>query len=169
MTATTWDVVVDGLQRLESPCIDLDGNLCFSDIAGDGAIYRLGSDDTLEMISTRRNVGGLVPHAAGGLVATGPTVVVIDNKGKRTVMEPEGGWGFNDFATDASGNLFVGMHAEPPKATPPAVEASAWRIGTDAVIKALLRRNPAHQWYGALPRRQPALPQRYVARAGVGE
>jgi D-xylonolactonase len=27
------------------------------------------------------------------------------------------------------------MHAEPPKATPPAVEASAWRIGTDMVIK----------------------------------
>ena len=124
MANATWDVVIDGLQRLESPCLDLDGNVCVSDIAGDGSVYRLRSDGALEMIVHRKNVGGLVPHADGGLVATGSTVVVIDETGERTVMEPEGGWGFNDFATDGSGNLFVGMHAEPPKATPPTVEAS---------------------------------------------
>jgi xylono-1,5-lactonase len=135
MTVTKWDVVIDGLQRLESPCVDLNGNLCFSDIAGDGAVYRLGSNGALEVIAARKNVGGLVPHADGGLVATGSAVVVIDQSGERSVMEPDGGWGFNDCATDAAGNLFVGMHGEAPKATPPAVAASAWRIGTDTVIK----------------------------------
>ena len=47
MTVTKWYVVIDGLQRLESPCVDLNGNLCFSDIAGDGAVYRLGSNGAL--------------------------------------------------------------------------------------------------------------------------
>ena len=65
------------------------------------------------MVVRRKNGGGLMPHAENGLVATGSTVVVIDDTGTRTVMEPESGWGFNDFTTDASGNLFVGMHAEP--------------------------------------------------------
>jgi D-xylonolactonase len=135
MTNAKWDVVVDGLERLESPCFDLDENLCFSDIAGDGAVYRLLPNGELALITRRKNVGGLVPHADGGLVASGSTIVLLKDQGERLIMEPEGGWGFNDFTTDSGGNLFAGMHAEAPKATPPRVEASAWRIGTDNVIK----------------------------------
>jgi gluconolactonase len=75
-----------------------------------------------------------VAHADGGLVATGATVAVIDEQGERVVMTPEGGWGFNDLTTDSSGNVFVGMHGERPRATPPEVEASLWRIGVGDVI-----------------------------------
>jgi D-xylonolactonase len=135
MTATKWDVVIDGLERLESPCFDLDETLCFADIAGDGAIYRLQSGGELELITKRKNVGGLVPHSDGGLVASGSTIVRLDDNGEHLIMEPQGGWGFNDFTTDSQGNIFAGMHAEAPKATPPQVEASAWRIGADKVIK----------------------------------
>src|SRR5436190_550634 len=101
-----WEVVVDGLGRLEAPCLDLAGQLCFSDIAGDGAIYRLGHNGLLEAVLLgRSHVGGLVVHADGGLVASGHTVAVIDDNEQRIVMTPEGGWGFNDLTSDASGKV----------------------------------------------------------------
>ena len=135
MTTPKWDVLVDGLGRLEAPCLDLDGQLCFSDIAEDGAIYRLRSDGHLEtVVSGRHHVGGLVAHADGGLVATGSTVAVVDDRGERVVMTPRGGWGFNDLTTDLDGNVFVGMHGERPRATPPEIDASMWRIGRDHSI-----------------------------------
>ena len=134
MTAK-WDVLVEGLGRLEAPCLDLDGQLCFSDIADEGAIYRLRADGDLEtVVRGRHHVGGLVAHADGGLVATGSTVAVIDDRGERVVMTPEGGWGFNDLTTDAQGNVFVGMHGERPSANAPEIEASMWRIGRDNSI-----------------------------------
>src|SRR4029453_16796877 len=90
MTAQ-WDVLVEGLGRLEAPCLDLDGQLCFSDIADDGAIYRLRSDGHLEtVVRGRHHVGGLVAHADGGFVATGSTVAVIDDRSERVVMTSEG-------------------------------------------------------------------------------
>jgi xylono-1,5-lactonase len=134
MTAK-WDVVVEGLGRLEAPCLDLDGQLCFSDIADDGAIYRLRADGHLEtVVRGRHHVGGLVAHVDGGFVATGSTVAVIDDRGERVIMTPEGGWGFNDLTTDAHGDVFVGMHGERPSANPPEIEASMWRIGRDNSI-----------------------------------
>jgi sugar lactone lactonase YvrE len=135
MTTAKWDVLVEGLGRLEAPCLDLDGQLCFSDIADDGAIYRLRADGHLEVVVRgRHHVGGLVAHADGGFVATGSTVAVIDDRGERVVMTPEGGWGFNDLATDALGNVFVGMHGERPSAIAPKIDASMWRIGCDNSI-----------------------------------
>src|ERR1019366_957742 len=50
MTTHEWNVMVDGLERLEAPCLDLAGNLCFSDIAGEGVIYRLRHNGQLETI-----------------------------------------------------------------------------------------------------------------------
>jgi len=135
MAGSRWDVVVDGLGRLEAPCLDLEDNLCFSDIHEAGAIYRLRDNGQLEVVVRgRSHVGGLVPHADGGFVASGHTVAVIDdNGGERVVMTPNGGWGFNDLTTDAAGNVFVGMHGERPTATPPHVEASMWRIADGAI------------------------------------
>ncbi len=134
MAVTRWEIVAQGLGRLEAPCLDGAGNLWFSDIAGDGAIHRLGPDGRLEtMRRGRPHVGGLVVHSGGGVVATGATVAVLDGD-ERVVMTPEGGWGFNDLTTDAAGNVFVGMHGEPPRRSPPKVEASLWRISTSGAI-----------------------------------
>jgi gluconolactonase len=130
-----WDVLVDGLGRLEAPCLDLAGNLCFSDIAGEGGIYCLRSDGQLvPILQGRSHIGGLVAHADGGLLATGASVSVIEDRGERVVMTPDGGWGFNDLTTDPSGAVFVGMHGERPTATPPAVEASLLRIGSTGAV-----------------------------------
>jgi sugar lactone lactonase YvrE len=135
VTTPRWDVLVDGLGRLEAPCLDLDGNLCFSDIAGDGGMYRLGGDGQLApILQGRPHIGGLVAHADGGLVATGRSVSVIQDRGERVVLTPDGGWGFNDLTTDPSGAVFVGMHGERPTATPPTVEASLWRIASTGAV-----------------------------------
>ena len=133
---STWDVVIDGLGRLEAPCVDLDGNLCFSDISGDGTIFALDASGRLRTVCTdRSHVGGLVAHVDGGFVASGHTVAVIDsNGGERVVIDADGGWGFNDLCTDAEGNVFVGLHTERPTVNPPAVDASLWRVGADGTV-----------------------------------
>src|SRR5258708_38942781 len=64
MIGGRWEVVVDGLGRLEAPCLDLAGQLCFSDIAGDGAIYRLRPNRLLGSGPLRRpHPGGPRAHA----------------------------------------------------------------------------------------------------------
>ena len=45
-----------------------------------------------------------------------PLAVVTDDGVERTVFEPPGGWGFNDFVADADGSVYVGMHGERPTA-----------------------------------------------------
>lgn len=131
----SWDVLVDGLARPEAPCPDGAGGLWFSEIAAACAIMRLDPDGSVHTVCAgRAHVGGIVPHADGGLVASGPTVAVIDRQGvARDVLDADGGWGFNDITTDAVGNVFAGKHAERPQMKPPAVEASLWRVGTDSI------------------------------------
>ena len=135
-TTGMWDVLVDGLGRLEAPCVDFEGNVCFSDINGDGAIFCIDANGQLHTVCTGRpHVGGLVPHVDGGFVASGHTVAVLDGHGgERIVLDADGSWGFNDLCTDADGNVFVGMHTERPSINPPMVEASLWRCGADASV-----------------------------------
>jgi sugar lactone lactonase YvrE len=132
MGGIDWEVVVSGYGRLEAPCFDLAGRLCFTDMEEGGAIYCLDSDSSVvPLVRGRAHVGGLVPHLGGGLVATGSTVAVLENGAERVVLEPEGGWGFNDLTTDRDGNVYVGMHGERPTANPPDISGSLWRIGVD--------------------------------------
>ena len=135
-TTSVWDVLIDGLSRLEAPCLDLDGNVCFSDISGDGQIFRIDASGQLQTVgAARSHVGGLVPHVDGSFVASGHTVAVLDaNGGERVVIDADGGWGFNDLCTDADGNVFVGMHTERPTIDPPAIDASLWRVGADGSV-----------------------------------
>lgn len=126
-----WDIVVDGLGKLESPCFDLAGNLCFSDIADD-TVRRIDGAGVLSVVvRDRPHVGGLTPHADGGLVASGRTVAVLHGETERVVLDPDGGYGFNDLGTDAHGNVYVGKLAEKPTIEPPAVMGSLCRLGTD--------------------------------------
>lgn len=124
-----WEVVLEGYGRLEGPCFDSVGNFYFSDMRPPGKVYRLDPDGRVTPLLTREHVGGLIPHAAGGLVATGHTVALVQQDGEEnTLFGPVGGWGFNDLTTDAAGNVFVGMHGERPTAGPPKISASLWRI-----------------------------------------
>lgn len=125
-----WELMADGLGRLEAPCLDGRGQLCFADIRPPGAVYRLDGDGVVTKLADREHVGGLVAHAGGGLLASGHDVAVLDEYGGvRVVLEPGDGWGFNDLTTDAAGNVFVGRHGEKPTGKAPTVAASLWRIG----------------------------------------
>ncbi len=130
-----WELMMDGLGRLEAPCFDGQGRLCFADMRPPGAVYRLDDDGSVTKLADREHVGGLVAHAQGGLLASGHDVAVLqEDGGVRVVLEPGDGWGFNDLATDASGNVFVGMHGERPTGQAPSVTATLWRIGAGGQV-----------------------------------
>jgi sugar lactone lactonase YvrE len=128
-----WELIVDGLSRPEAPCPDGRGGLWFSDIAGEGAILHIRDDGAVRTIATRAHVGGIVPHVDGGIVASGHDVAVLDQVGEvvRTVLDADGGWGFNDITTDPAGNVFAGKHTERPSAALPTIEPTLWRISVD--------------------------------------
>lgn len=128
----SWECVADGFGRLEAPCWDAAGQLCFADMRPPGVVQRLDIGGEVTTVAAREHVGGLVPHVGGGLVASGHDVAILrEGESERVVLAPEGGWGFNDLATDADGNVFVGMHGERPTGAIPKVTASLWRIGPD--------------------------------------
>jgi sugar lactone lactonase YvrE len=132
MSAASWELVADGFARLEAPCFDKEGRLCFADRIPPGTLQRIERDGSVTTLYEREDVGGLVPHADGGLLVSGRDVAILGDDGReRIVMTPEGGWGFNDVATDAAGNVFVGMHGERPTAQLPTITASLWRLGVD--------------------------------------
>jgi gluconolactonase len=127
-----WEVVVEGYSRLEAPCFDADGRLCFAERLPPGAVLRVEPDGSVTELAQTEHVGGLVPHAGGGLVVSARSVFVLEKDGtQRPVREAAGGWGFNDMTTDSAGNVFVGMHGERPTGQPPTVTASLWRLAGD--------------------------------------
>jgi len=127
-----WDLLLDGFGLLEAPCIDPSGRLCFTDRTPPGRLLRIEADGSVTTLAKRAHVGGLVPHAAGGLVASGHTVAVItEDQPERVLLEPATGWGFNDLGTDSAGRVFVGRIDNDPM--PPALGqgGSLWRISND--------------------------------------
>lgn len=128
----SWDLVTDALVRPEAPCPDGDDAIWCSDIFGDGAILRVQLDGSLEHVCTRAHVGGIVPHADGGIVASGHDLAVVSRSGEqRVVLAADDIWGFNDITTDGAGNVFAGRHDEAPKIDPPERDPSLWRLGAD--------------------------------------
>lgn len=114
---------------LEAPCMDMGGRLCFVDRTPPGRILRLEEDGSVTTLADRIHVGGLAPHAGGGLVASGRDVSVIEDGGRERVVLGKGdGWGFNDLGTDPLGAVFVGRFDTDPM--PPALGqgGSLWRV-----------------------------------------
>ena len=124
-----WETLAEGFRRLEAPCVDADGNLFFAEREDPGTVLRLGTDGSVTSVVERfPSIGGIAIHADGGLVVAGRTVSLFRDGHETVVMEPSGGWGFNDLTTDEAGRVYVGMHGEAPSATSPDVKASLWRI-----------------------------------------
>jgi gluconolactonase len=102
-----------GFGLCEAPRIDGDGTVWFSDVTN-GGVFRIpaGAGEIEEVVPRRRGVGGIVPHASGGVVITGRDVVHVaaDGSQREVFAAPEdsGVAGFNDASTDAHGWLLVG-------------------------------------------------------------
>jgi sugar lactone lactonase YvrE len=135
MDEPAWELLVDGFGRLEAPCEDREGRLCFADRTPPGRVLRLEADGTVTTLAERAHVGGLVAHADGGLVASGHRVSVIGADGpERVLLEPGSGWGFNDLGTDAEGRVFVGRFDADPMPPVSGQGGSLWRIGPGGSI-----------------------------------
>jgi sugar lactone lactonase YvrE len=115
---------------LEAPRLDGDGHLLYSDVLL-GGVYRVpvaGDAEPATVLPKRRGIGGLVPHADGGIVVTGRTVLHADGERQRELLALEGVTGFNDLTTDASGRALVGALRFSPFAGEKPVPTEVWRI-----------------------------------------
>jgi xylono-1,5-lactonase len=128
----TWELLASGYGLIEGPTIARDGTLVFSDVL-DGGVYRLSNDGVVEtVIPKRRGVGGIAEHADGGFVVGGRDLQHVLNGTTRVVLTVDGALGFNDFAADAAGRIYVGSvryRSLDPTAEP--IPGEMWRVDVD--------------------------------------
>ena len=102
------ELIATGYGLVEGPRTDAAGALWFTDARRDG-VYCRDPDGTIQtVIADRPSVGGLVLHADGGFVMSGPSVVHWRDGGSRMLLQGEGLGMFNDLHTDAEGRVYVG-------------------------------------------------------------
>ncbi len=136
MSGLDWELVADGFDRLEAPCFDQEGRLCFSDRTPPGKVLRIEQDGSVTTLFERAYVGGLVPHSQGGLVASGRNVSLLaDDGSQRVLLEAEPGWGFNDLCTDSEGRVFVGRFDVDPHPPVSGQRGSMWRISEGGSVE----------------------------------
>lgn len=113
---TTSSPSTQGLTRLASGFVLLEAarwvpehGLVFSDMLG-GGVYRLGPDGPGPLIEHRKGIGGLVPHAEGGLVVSGRNVTHKRPDGSGVVLleTADDEQFFNDLTADVDGRLYIG-------------------------------------------------------------
>ena len=84
--------------------------LWFTDLMS--GVLRLRADGSVEIVvEGRRGVGGLVPHASGGVIASGRSLIHVAETGAVTTMSdrPPGTTGFNDLHTSPDGDVLAGV------------------------------------------------------------
>jgi sugar lactone lactonase YvrE len=102
------ELLTSGYGLVEGPRTDADGALWFTDARRD-ALYCRDLDGTIHtVISDRPSIGGLVLHAEGGFVMSGPNVSHWREGATRLLLDHEGLGTFNDLHTDAQGRVYVG-------------------------------------------------------------
>ena len=117
--------LASGFGLVEAPVWDPKRGLYFSDVLN-GGVYLLDPANTVSLvIPKRRGVGGMALHEAGGLVVGGRNIawVGLPSGETKVLLSPEsvpGAIGFNDFATDRLGRIYVGsltyrVFADEPK------------------------------------------------------
>jgi len=95
---------------LEGPRIGADGELVYSDVIA-GGVFACSREGVMsEILARRRGVGGIVPHADGGWVLSGRTLLHIAPGGvQRELFADEDACGFNDLGSTPSGALLAGV------------------------------------------------------------
>jgi gluconolactonase len=94
---------------LEGPRIGPGGELVYSDVIAGGLFSCSADGDVSELLARRRGIGGVMPHAAGGWVISGRTVIHVQSDGsQRELLAQEGACGYNDLFATPSGDLLAG-------------------------------------------------------------
>ena len=132
------ELLASGYGLVEGPRTDADNNLYFTDIPGRG-VYRRSPDGTIEtLISGRHSVGGLVLHADGGFVLSGPNVAHWRNGELRVLLEVSGVKAFNDIHSDSEGRIYAGsIRSDLEDLKGPKVPGECYRINLDGSIDEL--------------------------------
>jgi sugar lactone lactonase YvrE len=110
---------------LEAPRLGADGEIVYSDVIA-GGVWGCGAEGRVrEIVPRRRGVGGIVPHAAGGWVISGSSLLHVGvepgevgaghdpqagagRRAGRELLSGEGACGYNDLFTTAGGAVLAG-------------------------------------------------------------
>ena len=95
---------------LEGPRIGTDGELVYSDVIAGGVFScSPGDGEVEELLPRRRGIGGIVPHADGGWVLSGRTVIHLSPDGEqRELLSDPDVPGYNDLFATPAGELLAG-------------------------------------------------------------
>lgn len=109
---TDFEVVCEGFEFCEAPCVDGQGRAYFSDLLG-GGFYRCASGAAPEtLLSERIWIGGAVLDEGGGVVVSGRGgLVLVENGAARPLLSEIDGRriiAINDIEGDGRGGLFGG-------------------------------------------------------------
>lgn len=94
---------------LEGPRFAPDGALVYSDVIAGGVFACTPDGEVRELLPRRRGIGGIVPHADGGWVLSGRTLVhLLADGSQRELRDEEGTCGYNDLGSTPGGELLAG-------------------------------------------------------------
>jgi sugar lactone lactonase YvrE len=117
---------------VEAPRTDRDGAVLYTDIL-QGGVFRVEGDAApVTIVPKRRGVGGQLPHADGGLVLSGRTVIHVRDGNDRPLLELDDVDGFNDMVSDDAGAVYVGALRFKPFLGERAVPSEVWRLDAGA-------------------------------------
>lgn len=122
--------LVGGHVLVEGPREDAQGGVLFADPVSGSLLRWTGGKRATAVLEGRRGIGGLVPHAKGGVVVTGHDVTVVGARGEdRELLALRGGMrGFDDLVTTDDGGLLVGALRYRPMAGEEPVPGEVWRV-----------------------------------------
>jgi sugar lactone lactonase YvrE len=127
----SFEVLASGFGLAEGPTVGPGGVLYVSD-ALLGGVRRLDPDGgEHRLLAGRRGIGGLALHAAGGLLASGRDVVLLDGAQVRPVLADAAATGFNDLGVGPGGELLVGVLRYRPLRGEAARPGAIWSLGAD--------------------------------------
>jgi gluconolactonase len=93
---------------LEGPRIGAGGELVYSDVIS-GGVFSCADGTVSEILPGRRGIGGIVPHADGGWVLSGRSVIHLGPDGaQRELLSDAEVRGYNDLFSTPAGELLAG-------------------------------------------------------------
>jgi gluconolactonase len=123
---------------LEGPRFAADGALVYSDVLAGGVFACSEHGEVREVLAKRRGIGGIVPHADGGWVISGRTLVhVRDDCSQRELRGEGGACGYNDLGTTATGELLAGVLRYRPLAGEAEQPGQLLLLGNDGTERVL--------------------------------
>jgi xylono-1,5-lactonase len=128
-----FEMLASGYGLIEAPRVDEQDRLYFSDVPN-GGVYRRNPDGRIEtVIPKRRGVGGMIFNQGGGLVTTGRSLILFDEKtGKSRDLFTE--WdgkplmGLNDLTTNDQGGIYTGSLSFDPLSNNKPIPGSLFRV-----------------------------------------